>query len=173
MGVRERNNIHVSGRGSQPMLFAHGFGCDQHMWRFVVPAFEPAYKVVVFDHVGAGHSDTSAYDERKYSSLDGYADRRARDLPRAEPAGRHLRRPFRGRDDRGARRRQGAQSGSRSSCWLARRRGISTTTTMSAGSRAPTSRACSMPGQQLSRLVEYDGAGDHRQRGSSGARRRS
>ena len=73
MGVRERNNIHVSGRGSQPMLFAHGFGCDQHMWRFVVPAFEPAYKVVVFDHVGAGHSDTSAYDERKYSSLAGYA----------------------------------------------------------------------------------------------------
>jgi sigma-B regulation protein RsbQ len=73
MGVRERNNIHVSGRGSQPMLFAHGFGCDQHMWRFVVPAFEPTYKVVVFDHVGAGHSDTSAYDERKYSTLDGYA----------------------------------------------------------------------------------------------------
>ena len=73
MGVRERNNIHVSGRGSQPMLFAHGFGCDQHMWRFVVPAFEPAYKVVVFDHVGAGHSDTSAYDERKYSGLAGYA----------------------------------------------------------------------------------------------------
>ena len=65
MGVRERNNIHVSGRGSQPMLFAHGFGCDQHMWRFVVPAFEPHYKVVVFDHVGAGHSDTSAYDERE------------------------------------------------------------------------------------------------------------
>lgn len=56
------------------MIFAHGFGCDQNMWRFVAPAFESDFKTVLFDHVGAGHSDLSAYDPRKYASLDGYAD---------------------------------------------------------------------------------------------------
>jgi sigma-B regulation protein RsbQ len=55
------------------MLFAHGFGCDQNMWRYVAPAFEDEYRVVLFDHVGAGRSDLSAYDRIKYSSLDGYA----------------------------------------------------------------------------------------------------
>jgi sigma-B regulation protein RsbQ len=57
----------------QPMLFAHGFGCDQNMWRYVAPAFEDRYRVVLFDHVGAGGSDLSAYDREKYSSLEGYA----------------------------------------------------------------------------------------------------
>jgi sigma-B regulation protein RsbQ len=56
------------------MVFAHGFGCDQNMWRFVAPAFESDFKTVLFDHVGAGHSDLSAYDPEKYGSLDGYAD---------------------------------------------------------------------------------------------------
>ena len=56
------------------MIFAHGFGCDQNMWRFVAPAFESDFKTVLFDHVGAGRSDLSAYDPKKYSSLDGYAD---------------------------------------------------------------------------------------------------
>jgi sigma-B regulation protein RsbQ len=69
-----RNNVHVSGRGDRPMVFAHGFGCDQNMWRFVAPKFEHAFKVVLFDHVGAGGSDLSAYDPRKYSTLSGYAD---------------------------------------------------------------------------------------------------
>jgi sigma-B regulation protein RsbQ len=55
------------------MLFAHGFGCDQNMWRYVAPAFEDEYRVVLFDHVGAGRSDLAAYDRRKYSSLNGYA----------------------------------------------------------------------------------------------------
>jgi sigma-B regulation protein RsbQ len=55
------------------MLFAHGFGCDQNMWRYVAPAFEDEYRVVLFDHVGAGWSDLAAYDRRKYSSLNGYA----------------------------------------------------------------------------------------------------
>jgi sigma-B regulation protein RsbQ len=55
------------------MLFAHGFGCDQNMWRFVAPAFEDDYRVVRFDYVGSGASDLSAYDERRYSALDGYA----------------------------------------------------------------------------------------------------
>jgi sigma-B regulation protein RsbQ len=68
-----RNNVHVSGRGTQPMLFAHGFGCDQNMWRFVGPAFEEDYRVVLFDYVGAGRSDLSAYDTERYSRLEGYA----------------------------------------------------------------------------------------------------
>ena len=57
----------------QPMIFAHGFGCDQNMWRLVAPAFEDDFRVVLFDHVGAGRSDLSAYDRNKYSSLQGYA----------------------------------------------------------------------------------------------------
>lgn len=68
-----RFNVKVFGRGSTPMLFAHGFGCDQNMWRYVAPAFEDEYKIVLFDHVGAGGSDLSAYDAQKYATLDGYA----------------------------------------------------------------------------------------------------
>ncbi len=71
--VKARNNVRVSGRGRQPMLFAHGFGCDQNMWRFVTPAFEDEYRVVLFDYVGHGKSDRSAYDATRYASLDGYA----------------------------------------------------------------------------------------------------
>jgi sigma-B regulation protein RsbQ len=75
MGVVERNNVRLSGQvGGQPMLFAHGFGCDQNMWRFVAPAFEDEFRVVLFDLVGAGGSDLAAYDRAKYSSLAGYAD---------------------------------------------------------------------------------------------------
>jgi sigma-B regulation protein RsbQ len=74
MSVLKRNNVAISGRGRTPLIFAHGFGCDLHMWRFVAPAFEDDYKVIVFDHVGAGQSDLSAYDRTKYSSLAGYAD---------------------------------------------------------------------------------------------------
>jgi sigma-B regulation protein RsbQ len=68
-----RNHVKVSGKGTQPMLFAHGFGCDQHMWRFIAPAFEDDYQVVLFDYVGSGQSDLSAYDATRYASLDGYA----------------------------------------------------------------------------------------------------
>jgi sigma-B regulation protein RsbQ len=71
--VLTRNNVKQSGHGSQPMLFAHGFGCDQNMWRYVTPAFEADYRVIVFDYVGSGKSDLSAYDADRYSSLDGYA----------------------------------------------------------------------------------------------------
>ena len=56
------------------MIFAHGFGCDQNMWRFVAPAFEADYRTVLFDHVGAGESDLSAYDTERHGSLAGYAD---------------------------------------------------------------------------------------------------
>src|SRR6478609_2717495 len=68
-----RNNVKVFGHGTQPMLFAHGFGCDQNMWRFVTPAFEADYRIVLFDYVGSGKSDLGAYDAERYATLDGYA----------------------------------------------------------------------------------------------------
>jgi sigma-B regulation protein RsbQ len=71
--ILSRNNVHVLGEGPRTMLFAHGFGCDQSMWRFLVPAFERDYRLVLFDYVGSGKSDRAAYDAEKYSSLDGYA----------------------------------------------------------------------------------------------------
>jgi sigma-B regulation protein RsbQ len=71
--IQNRNNVVIRGQGTQPMLFAHGFGCDQNMWRFVAPAFEDDYRVVLFDYVGSGKSDWGAYDKHRYSSLDGYA----------------------------------------------------------------------------------------------------
>ena len=75
MAVVERTNVVQSGvPDGRPMLFAHGFGCDQHMWRYVAPAFEGTHRVVLFDHVGAGGSDLSAYDPERYATLDGYAD---------------------------------------------------------------------------------------------------
>jgi sigma-B regulation protein RsbQ len=73
VGVLERNHVKVSGRGSTPIVFAHGYGCDQNMWRLITPAFEENYKVVLFDHVGAGNSDLSAFDPGKYETLRGYA----------------------------------------------------------------------------------------------------
>ncbi len=73
MSVIKRNNVTVRGLGEQPMLFAHGYGCDQNMWRFVAPAFEDDYKVVLFDHVGSGRSDLSAFSRVKYNTLSGYA----------------------------------------------------------------------------------------------------
>jgi sigma-B regulation protein RsbQ len=72
--VLRRHNVKVTGRGSVAMLFAHGFGCDQHMWRQVAPEFEDDYKVIAFDYLGHGESDRSAYDANRYGSLDGYAD---------------------------------------------------------------------------------------------------
>jgi sigma-B regulation protein RsbQ len=73
-GAAARNNVRVSGDpAGQPMMFAHGFGCDGSMWRHVAPAFEDRYRVVLFDYVGHGGSDTSAYDPARYGSLDGYA----------------------------------------------------------------------------------------------------
>ena len=75
MDVLRRNNVTLTGAvGGPPMVFAHGFGCDQQMWRHVAPVFEPDHRVVLFDHVGAGGSDLGAYDPARYSSLAGYAD---------------------------------------------------------------------------------------------------
>ena len=71
--IRKRNNVNFRGRGQKVMLLAHGFGCDQAMWRYVTPAFEDEYKVVLFDYVGCGKSDWSAYDANRYATLEGYA----------------------------------------------------------------------------------------------------
>lgn len=72
--ILARNNVQVLGAGTQPMLFAHGFGCDQNMWRYVAPAFADDYKLVLFDYVGSGRSDLAAYDAERYASLEGYAE---------------------------------------------------------------------------------------------------
>lgn len=74
MTVLQRNNVVVSGVGSRALVFVHGFGCDQHMWRLVAPAFEDRYRVVLLDLVGAGQSDQLAYDLARYSSLAAHAE---------------------------------------------------------------------------------------------------
>jgi sigma-B regulation protein RsbQ len=74
MSVQRRNNVQVIGDGPVTILFAHGFGCDQSMWRFLTPSFQSRYRVVTFDLVGSGGSDCSAYDRQKYGTLQGYAD---------------------------------------------------------------------------------------------------
>ncbi|WP_353931368.1 alpha/beta hydrolase [Okeanomitos corallinicola TIOX110] len=68
-----RNHVNILGQGKQPMLFAHGFGCDQNMWRFITPAFEKDYKIILFDYVGSGKSDLQSYSVERYSHLHGYA----------------------------------------------------------------------------------------------------
>jgi sigma-B regulation protein RsbQ len=72
--VIRRNNVNKVGSGTTTIVFAHGFGCDQNMWRHVFPAFEERFRIVLFDHVGAGGSDLRAYDSAKYSTLNGYAE---------------------------------------------------------------------------------------------------
>ena len=74
MDATARHNVKVSGRADgPPMLFAHGFGCDQNMWRLVAPDFEDDFKVITFDYVGHGGSDYSSYSPQRYATLDGYA----------------------------------------------------------------------------------------------------
>lgn len=68
-----RNNVKVFGKGNKTIVFAHGFGCDQHTWRSITPAFELDYRIAVFDFVGAGKSVLSAYDHKRYGTLNGYA----------------------------------------------------------------------------------------------------
>lgn len=67
-------NINILGSGNKPVLFAHGYGCDQNMWRFLYPYFEQDYKIILFDYIGAGKSDLSAYSKEKYNSLESYAE---------------------------------------------------------------------------------------------------
>lgn len=74
MSVKSRNNVHVAGSGSATMVFAHGFGCDQTMWRFLAPAFATRFRTISYDLVGSGRSDASAYDRARYGTLHGHAD---------------------------------------------------------------------------------------------------
>ena len=74
MTVSQRHNVVTGGSGPRAMMFAHGFGCDQHMWRLVAPAFEARFQTILFDQIGAGGSDLAAYEPEKYANLDGYAE---------------------------------------------------------------------------------------------------
>src|SRR4051794_40529198 len=74
MNLQARNNVRVLGDGPSTLFFAHGFGCDQNMWRLLAPGYAERYRVVLFDLVGSGASDVSAYDRVKYETLQGYAD---------------------------------------------------------------------------------------------------
>ena len=75
MNVRTRNNVHIVGNeDGQTVMLAHGFGCDQNLWRRVVDLLAPRFRIVLFDHVGCGASDPDAWDERRYSTLQAYAD---------------------------------------------------------------------------------------------------
>ncbi|QOT09501.1 alpha/beta hydrolase [Paenibacillus sp. JNUCC32] len=71
--VIARNHVKVLGTGERTLMLAHGFGCDQSMWRYILPAFEPFYRIVLFDYVGSGGSNLSAYTSERYDSLRGYA----------------------------------------------------------------------------------------------------
>ncbi len=73
MSALARHNVVVHGSEGRPMVFAHGFGCDQNMWRYVWPEFAADHQIVLFDHVGNGGSDTSAFDPARYATLEGYA----------------------------------------------------------------------------------------------------
>lgn len=71
--ILARNNVRIIGDAKEAMVLAHGFGCDQNVWRHFIKAFKPHYKLVLFDYVGAGQSDLTAYSSNRYSTLDGYA----------------------------------------------------------------------------------------------------
>jgi sigma-B regulation protein RsbQ len=72
--IQRRNNVRLAGNGPATMVFAHGFGCDQTMWRFMAPAYQDRFRTIAFDLVGSGGSDLTAYDRDKYGTLHGYAD---------------------------------------------------------------------------------------------------
>ncbi|WP_213877783.1 alpha/beta hydrolase [Pseudomonas sp. dw_358] len=74
MSVHKRNNVNVMGDGPGTLVFAHGFGCDQNMWRFIMPAFAQDYRIVTFDLTGSGLSDLSAYDRDRHATLLGHAE---------------------------------------------------------------------------------------------------
>jgi sigma-B regulation protein RsbQ len=73
VSTQTRNNVRVIGQGSQTMIMAHGYGCDQNMWRLLTPSFEATYRIILFDLVGSGRSELAQYDRAKYGSLHGHA----------------------------------------------------------------------------------------------------
>jgi sigma-B regulation protein RsbQ len=74
MDILKKHNVSVIGSGPTTIMFAHGYGCDQNMWRFVAPAFADTHRVVLFDYIGAGKSDANSYSQLRYSRLEGYAE---------------------------------------------------------------------------------------------------
>ena len=100
--ILRRNNVKISGDGAKTLMFAHGFGCDQNMWRFVTPEFADDYKIVLFDYVGSGKSDLSQYKPERYGDLQGYVQRRFGNLRRARFERRDFRRAFGQQYDRRA-----------------------------------------------------------------------
>ena len=74
MSIKQRNNVHIVGEGDTPIMFAHGYGCDQNMWRLLTPAFSKQYRIILFDLVGCGKSDLGSYDRAKYATLQGHAN---------------------------------------------------------------------------------------------------
>jgi sigma-B regulation protein RsbQ len=74
MSAQLRHNVHLAGQGAATMVFAHGFGCDQTMWRHLAPAYQHRYRVLTYDLVGSGGSDLSAYDRARHATLQGHAD---------------------------------------------------------------------------------------------------
>jgi len=70
--VMVRNNVKVIGEGDRTIIFAHGFGCDQSMWQYITPSFEKRFRIILFDYVGSGNSDLSAYTSEKYNQFSGY-----------------------------------------------------------------------------------------------------
>lgn len=73
MDALRRNHVSVRGHGASPLVFGHGFGCDQRVWERVQPHFETSHRCVLFDYVGCGRSEPGEYDESRYETLDGYA----------------------------------------------------------------------------------------------------
>lgn len=71
--IKRRNNVKIIGKGQKTLLLAHGFGCDQNMWRFLIASLADNFSIVLFDYVGSGASDISQYSKQRYSNLDGYA----------------------------------------------------------------------------------------------------
>jgi sigma-B regulation protein RsbQ len=71
--VLKRNHVQVTGRGTKTLMLGHGFGCDQRMWQYMLPLLENDFRIVLFDYVGSGESDTAYYDNQRYATLEGYA----------------------------------------------------------------------------------------------------
>ena len=74
MDIEQRHNVHYLGKGERTLVFGHGFGCDQTMWRLLAPAFADRFRIVLYDLLGSGYSDSRAYDRERYSSLHAHAD---------------------------------------------------------------------------------------------------
>ena len=165
LGTRDalrRNNVTVSGAADgRAMMFAHGFGCSQATWDLVAPHFEADHKVILFDHVGAGGSDTSAYDPGKYDSLHGYAEDVLEILDTLDVTDVGVRRSLRQRDDR----RPGRQPRPVPFRRAGARRSVAAVCQRRLVSRRVRARrhrvAAGLPRQQLPGLVPHDGARHH------------